>query len=870
MHRIVRVTTLALVTAALASFTSLAFAQDSLGVADSLPPPIPNSPVGGLPSLLGPAGTWHQLPTTVPDLTPRHGQSSIYDPVSGKIYEFGGASSFMIGYLGDLITFEPCSGTAWQPAVATGTAPTPRFGHSAIYDPVRKRMLLFGGSGASISGQLWSLSLTGGTPAWSLLTYVGGPGPRYGHTAIYDPVRDRMILFGGYNGSFLDEVWALNLSGVPSWTHLATSGVGPSNRDYASAIYDPVRDRMLVFGGNDGATDNDLYALSLGASPTWTQIVAPGAVPAPRLAHFAAYDPGSDAMIVVGGAFAPGVYFNDVHVLQLSGAGSPQWSQPTATGDPLPAAHSRGAAFVPTVGKIVCHGGTDDQSKSETDEIEVAGATFTSDAIQGVVTGRDGYTLVVDPVRRRMILHGGETATSGLLGDVLTMPLDGPGVWSEPCILGPHPSARHGHAAAYDPIRGGMYVFGGFDGAYRNDLSMLLLDSPMEWGPAPTSGTPPEARDYASLVYDSARDRLVMFGGNDANTYLNDVWELTSLSGTPTWAPLAPAGTPPSPRLAHRAIYDAARDRMLVLGGYDGAENGELWALEFSPTLQWVQLSPGGAPPDPRHSASLVYDSSRDRLLLFGGYDGSTSKDDLWELPLSGGFAWAPLTAPPQAPLARHGLGGVYDPVNDLMVVAGGFRSGVNVEINDTWVLNFGSFATPALVSLVNSSVEAGRVRLTWECAGVAGRAATVLRREGAGSWRNVGTATSSGDLRTWDDSDVQPGARYGYALDLGDGPQASVQVDIPTAPRFSFAGVYPTPATGAARLAFSLPVASPVKVEVFDVTGRRVGGEDLGVFPAGSHRVSFASLSRLPAGVYTLRLVSGPGSLEARATVVP
>jgi hypothetical protein len=38
------------------------------------------------------------------------------------------------------------------------------------------------------------------------------PPTRAGHTAIYDPVRDRMIVFGGIGDTSLNDTWALSLS----------------------------------------------------------------------------------------------------------------------------------------------------------------------------------------------------------------------------------------------------------------------------------------------------------------------------------------------------------------------------------------------------------------------------------------------------------------------------------------------------------------------------------------------------------------------------------------------------------------------------------------------------------------------------------
>lgn len=36
-------------------------------------------------------------------------------------------------------------------------------------------------------------------------------GPRLGTFAVHDPAGDRMVLFGGYNGAWLDDTWSLGL-----------------------------------------------------------------------------------------------------------------------------------------------------------------------------------------------------------------------------------------------------------------------------------------------------------------------------------------------------------------------------------------------------------------------------------------------------------------------------------------------------------------------------------------------------------------------------------------------------------------------------------------------------------------------------------
>ena len=97
---------------------------------------------------------------------------------------------------------------------------------------------------------------------WSVLLATGvcviWPGAALGqqpptldtHTAIYDTLRHRMVVFGGEAIQPTNDTWGLSLSLVPEWTLLTPADTLPSKRIGHSAIYDPVRDRMLVFGGS--------------------------------------------------------------------------------------------------------------------------------------------------------------------------------------------------------------------------------------------------------------------------------------------------------------------------------------------------------------------------------------------------------------------------------------------------------------------------------------------------------------------------------------------------------------------------------------------------------------------------------------------
>src|SRR5262245_2395033 len=87
-------------------------------------------------------------------------------------------------------------------------------------------------------------------PADGVWTQKSPPSARYLHAAVYDAAHDRMVVFGGYSSrDLVNDVWVLTFSGTPEWTQLAPAGTPPSARRLMSAVYDPVRNRLVVFGG---------------------------------------------------------------------------------------------------------------------------------------------------------------------------------------------------------------------------------------------------------------------------------------------------------------------------------------------------------------------------------------------------------------------------------------------------------------------------------------------------------------------------------------------------------------------------------------------------------------------------------------------
>jgi hypothetical protein len=164
----------------------------------------------------------------------------------------------------------------WTQLNPSGTAPGVRDGTSAVYDPSTNRMVIYGGF-SSCGCDVWVLSNangSGGTPTWTQTSPNNYPFPigRSSHSAVLDPTTNNMTIYGGFDGSgnILNDVWvpsnANGLGGASAWKQLGPLSVFPAGRFGHTAVYDPSTNQMIVFGGQSalgkGITLDDTWVLS--------------------------------------------------------------------------------------------------------------------------------------------------------------------------------------------------------------------------------------------------------------------------------------------------------------------------------------------------------------------------------------------------------------------------------------------------------------------------------------------------------------------------------------------------------------------------------------------------------------------------------
>lgn len=193
------------------------------------------------------------------------------------------------------------------------------------------------------------------------------------------------------------------------------------------------------------------------------------------------------------------------------------------------------------------------------------------------------------------------------------------------------PPARLNHALASDRNDNyRAYLFGGQDsnGVKLNDLWRLEAATlGMRWSPLTTS-TRPSARDIHAMAFDDQRRRLVLFGGRDAsNTFLNDTWEFDPL--TTSWTQLQPARSPGA-RVNAAMVFDAGRNRIVLIGGYDGSYLNEIWEFDGR---TWTPRQPETPAFTATENPAAAYDPTTQRIVMFGGQvPTSPVSDSTYEL----------------------------------------------------------------------------------------------------------------------------------------------------------------------------------------------------------------------------------------------
>lgn len=190
------------------------------------------------------------------------------------------------------------------------------------------------------------------------------------------------------------------------------------------------------------------------------------------------------------------------------------------------------------------------------------------------------------------------------------------------------------------------------------------------------------------------------------------------------------------------------------------------------------------------------------------------------------------------------------------------------------WMGAYAGEPVPVLLSLVRIEWEVDRVVVVWRTPSSSAGRFRIERSAGEDPWALLTEveADGLGTIRVAD-ADVQPGHRYGYRVaqwgagSVAHGPAA--WIEVPDRPELVLRGFEPNPARGTPVVEFALMADAPVRLEVFDVTGRMRFGRELTMTGAGPHRVVLDALAGAEPGVYVVRLTHEGVTRRVLGTII-
>ncbi|XP_076454870.1 multiple epidermal growth factor-like domains protein 8 [Babylonia areolata] len=184
----------------------------------------------------------------------------------------------------------------------------------------------------------------------------------------------------------------------------------------------------------------------------------------------------------------------------------------------------------------------------------------------------------------RLYMFGGYSLEQGLLNDMWCYDTLS-GSWQLLDTNLPRPKGRYHHAAACEPGRRQIFIYGGF---LEPDRMKIRMDNSRESSAQPTN-------------------ELLIFNID------NSIWEK---SMTPPWMP---------PLVGHTLTY-VGDSRLILIGGFSSQVYFSNKVYEYnanSALLNWQEFPPekmGGAYPIGLYGHSAVYNQASDTVYVYGGY----------------------------------------------------------------------------------------------------------------------------------------------------------------------------------------------------------------------------------------------------------
>jgi DNA-binding SARP family transcriptional activator len=210
---------------------------------------------------------------------PRAEHAVAYDEKSNRLMLYGGHDCVAPVYT-DYWVLHDADGTTGTPSWeritpdSSGGAPREPRGQAMAFSPASNRLIVFGGFDyrkSEFLNETWILTNANGlgaTPTWKRVNLKGPQPTGRIHTAFgFDPSTNRLLVtFGIGKDGLLSDTWVLaGADGTPlesRWIPLTPGFPQPSLRQNPAALFDPIGNRLIIFGGeSSGRSIQDVWVL---------------------------------------------------------------------------------------------------------------------------------------------------------------------------------------------------------------------------------------------------------------------------------------------------------------------------------------------------------------------------------------------------------------------------------------------------------------------------------------------------------------------------------------------------------------------------------------------------------------------------------
>jgi hypothetical protein len=293
--------------------------------------------------------------------------------------------------------------------LSPATSPSARVYSAMAYDPVSKKIVLFGGFGGPGQTYLNDTWTFDGT-TWSRQQTPVAPPARAASSMGFDQRIHKLVMFGGFNGkptesAYLHDTWLWD-GATSTWTR-ARMKSSPPGASGPVLFTDPLSGRAIMFGGFDRFKKLPAFGKTWGwTGKTW-QNLNPATSPYPRGWGIAALDPVRKNVVLTGG---DGDTIRTDNTWTWDGS---NWTQQFPATQ-VPMLLSAGIAFDADSRLVIVFGGWGGSNGQEMKQ------TWSWDGTNWVLlsparspSARDGLGMAYDPNRHEVVVFGGEVAIQG-------------------------------------------------------------------------------------------------------------------------------------------------------------------------------------------------------------------------------------------------------------------------------------------------------------------------------------------------------------------------------------------------------------------------------------------------------------------------